>query len=49
MSSSTLHKWIKKYSEIKVFETETMTIDVIKAIQKKLALLEEKNIILKIS
>jgi len=47
MSSSTLHKWIKKYSEIKVSETETMTMAEIKKMQKKLALLEEENIILK--
>ena len=43
MSSSTLHKWIKKYSEIKV--SETMTMVEIRKMQKKLALLEEENII----
>ena len=47
MSSSTLHKWIKKYTEVKVSETETMTMAEIKKMQKKLALLEEENIILK--
>lgn len=47
MSSSTLHKWIKKYNEIKVSETETMTMVEIRKMQKKLALLEEENIILK--
>jgi len=35
MSSSTLHKWIKKYSEIKVSETETMTMAEIKKMQIK--------------
>lgn len=47
MSSSTLHKWIKKYTEIKVYDTETLTMAEIKKMQKKLALLEEENIILK--
>ena len=45
MSSSTLHKWIKKYTKVQVSETETMTIAEIKKMQKKLALLEEENII----
>lgn len=47
MSSSTLHKWIKKYTEIKISDTETLTMAEIKKMQKKLALLEEENIILK--
>ena len=47
MSSSTLHKWIKKYTKVRVSETETMTMAEIKKMQKKLALLEEENIILK--
>ena len=47
MSSSTLHKWIKKYTQVKVSDTETMTMAEIKKMQKKLALLEEENIILK--
>ena len=47
MSSSTLHKWIKKYTKVQVSETETMTMAEIKKMQKKLALLEEENIILK--
>ena len=45
MSSSTLHKWIKKYTKVQVSETETMTMAEIKKMQKKLALLEEENII----
>lgn len=47
MISSTLHKWIKKHTKVQVSETETMTMAEIKKMQKKLALLEEENIILK--
>ena len=47
MSSSTLHKWIKKHTEVRVSDTETLTMDEIKKMQKKLALLEEENLILK--
>lgn len=47
MSSSRLHKWIKKYTEVKVSETDTMAVYEIKKLQKRLALLEEENIILK--
>ena len=47
MSSSTLHKWIKKYTQVKVSDTETMSMAEIQKIQKKLALLEEENLILK--
>lgn len=46
MSSSTMHKWIKKYTD-KVSETETMTMAEVKRLQKRLALVEEENIILK--
>ena len=35
MSSSTLHKWIKKYTKVQVSETETMTMAEIKKMQKK--------------
>ncbi|MEI2989310.1 MAG: transposase [Oscillospiraceae bacterium] len=47
MSSSTLHKWIEKYTKVQISEIETMTMAEIKKMQKKLALLEEENIILK--
>ncbi len=47
MSSSTLHKWIKKYTQVKASDTETMAMAEIKKMQKKLALLEEENLILK--
>ena len=42
-----MSKWIKKYTKVQVSETETMTMAEIKKMQKKLALLEEENIILK--
>ena len=47
ISSSTFYKWVKKYSIVKISETESMTMDEIKAMQKRLALLEEENLILK--
>ena len=34
MSSSALHKWIKKYTEVKISETETMTMAEIKKSKK---------------
>lgn len=47
MSSSTLHKWIRKYTQVKISDTETITMAEVKKLQKKLATLEEENIILK--
>ncbi len=47
MSPSTLYKWIKQNTQVKVSDTETLTVAEIKRLQKKLALLEEENIILK--
>ena len=38
MSSSTLHKWIKQNTQVKVSDTETLTVAEIKRLQKKLAL-----------
>ncbi len=38
MSSSTLHKWIKKYTKVQVSETETMTMAEIKKMQKEISL-----------
>ena len=46
MSSSTLHKWIKKYTKVQVSETETMTMAEIKKMQKKLVLLGEEFFLL---
>jgi transposase len=47
ISSSTFYKWVKKYSIVQISETESMTMVEIKAMQKRLALLEEENLILK--
>ena len=47
ISSSTLYKWIKQYTEVKISDEETMTVEEIKKMQKKLALVEEENAILK--
>lgn len=46
ISSNTVYKWIRKYAEIRISETETISAEEVKALQKKLALLEEENIIL---
>ena len=43
MSSSTLHKWIRKYTQVKISDTETITMAEVKKLQKKLAVLEEEN------
>ena len=37
MSSSTLHKWIKKYTQVKVSDTETMTMAEIKKNAEKIS------------
>ncbi len=47
ISSSALSRWIKMYSEVKVDDGSVMTAKQIKELQKKNALLEEENIILK--
>ena len=47
ISSSSFYKWLKKYSVVQLSETESMTMLEIKAMQKRLALLEEENLILK--
>jgi transposase len=47
ISSSSFYKWLKKYSVVQLSETESMTMVEIKAMQKRLALLEEENLILK--
>ena len=36
MSSSTLHKWIKKYTKVQVSETETMTMATFKTLHRSL-------------
>ena len=47
ISRSTFFKWLKKFREIKISENEVMTADDIHALQKKVARLEEENLILK--
>ncbi|MFT3950993.1 MAG: transposase [Oscillospiraceae bacterium] len=47
LSSSTFYKWVKKHSVVKISGTESMTMTEIKSMQKRLALLEEENMILK--
>lgn len=47
ISSSVFYAWVKKYSVVQLSETESMTMIEIKAMQKRLALLEEENMILK--
>ena len=47
VSLSALGKWIKQYSEVKTIDGDIMTAKQIKELQKRMALLEEENIILK--
>ena len=47
MASSAFYKWVKKYSVVQISETESMTMNEIKEMQKRLAQLEEENLILK--
>ena len=47
ISSSTFYKWVKRYSVVQISETESMTLSEVQAMQKRLAQLEEENMILK--
>jgi transposase len=47
VASSAFYRWAKKYSVVQISETESMTMIEIKAMQKRLAQLEEENMILK--
>lgn len=47
VSSSALTKWIKAYSEIKIDEDTILTAKQVRELQKRNALLEEENLILK--
>ena len=47
LSSNTFYNWMKKYSTVQISETESMTMIEVKAMQKRLALFEEENMILK--
>jgi transposase len=47
ISLSAIGKWIKTYSEVKIDNDTVMTAKQIKDLQKRNALLEEENLILK--
>jgi len=47
VSSSALNRWVKLYSEVKTENGDILTMQQVKILQKKLAALEEENIILK--
>ena len=47
VSKSALSKWIKLYSTVKMDDGDIMTAKQVKELQKKLAQLEEENLILK--
>ena len=47
ISPSTFYKWVRKYTVVQISETESVTTVEIKAMQKRLAELEEENMILK--
>jgi transposase len=47
VSHSALSKWIKAYSEVKIDVDTIMTAKEIKKLQKRNAMLEEENLILK--
>ena len=47
VSSSALSKWIKLFSEVKIDDDTIITAQQIKELQKRNALLEEENLILK--
>ena len=47
ISVSAISRWIKLYSEVKVYDDTVMTAKQIKELQKRNAQLKEENIILK--
>ena len=47
VSTSALGKWIKMYSEVKIDEDTVLTAKQIRELQKRNAMLEEENLILK--
>jgi len=47
ISASVFYKWVKKYSQVKMPDGESISVDEIKVLQKRLAALEEENLILK--
>ena len=47
ISLTAISRWVKQYSEIKIDDDTVMTAKQIKEIQKRNAILEEENLILK--
>ena len=47
VSSSALSNWVRKYSQVQMDDDTVLTAQQIKALQRRLAELEEENIILK--
>lgn len=47
ISMSALSKWVRQYSEVKIDSDTIITAKQIKELQKRNALLEEENLILK--
>jgi len=47
ISTSAICRWIKNYAEVKIDSDTVLTAKQIKELQKRYALLEEENIILK--
>jgi len=47
ISSSAMYKWIRQYSEVKLEDDTIVTAHQIKELQKRNAMLEEENLILK--
>jgi transposase len=47
ISNSAVSHWVKQYSEVKIDDDTVMTANQVKELQKRNALLEEENLILK--
>lgn len=47
MSSSVFYKWVRKYSRVQISETESISMKEVNEMKKRLAELEEENMILK--
>ena len=47
VSSSALSKWVKQYSTVETLDGDMLTAQQIKEMQKRMAQLEEENLILK--
>ena len=47
ISMSAIHKWVRTYTEVKIDNDTVLTAKQIKELQKRNAMLEEENLILK--